>query len=112
MDAWNKIPAFVKNWAYVFIVLAGIITFVHNYAHADSDAVLEQHLKDFNGLLAQIARREQQSNIQEATANINFIDEKLAVEGVTERQEKVFLRNREYYVDLRECYRDEKEVCE
>ncbi len=112
MDTWNKIPAFVKNWSYVFLVVAAITTFAHNYVHAAGDAILEQHLKDFNGLLVSIERRERQSNIQEATSNINFIDEKLAAEDITERLEKVFLRNREYYVDLRECYREEREVCE
>jgi len=109
---FSDIPVHIRNWAAAILIFAVVSGVIHNYAHAGGDAVLEQHLRDFNTLVAKINTTEQRRLIQDTTANINFIDEKLAEDGITEKQEAVFLRNREYYVDLRECYRAEKPVCE
>ncbi len=109
---FSEIPMHIKAWATVIMGMMVITAFIHNYAHAAGDAVLEQHLKDFNGLVKRIDTNDQRRAIQNATSNINFIDEKLAADNVSEKLEKVLLRNREHYVDLRECYREERPVCE
>ncbi len=109
---FSDIPTHLRDIIYALAVVAVVAGFIHNYAHAGGDAALIRHLEDFNGLVAKINTTEHRRLIQDATNNINFIDEKLAEDGITAKQERVFLRNREYYVDLRECYREERPVCE
>ena len=109
----SEIPTKVIAWWSVAGIFAVIVVFFHDYVHADSDAILEQHLQDFNGLVRKIEISQQQRLIQNATSNINFIDEKLAEDNLSNKREAVLLRNRGYYVGLRECYRDpDSVVCE
>ncbi len=112
MMKFSEIPIHIKAWATVLMGMAVITAFIHNYAHAAGEAILEQHLRDFNGLLVKLENQEKSKGIREATANINFIDQKLDEEGVSAKLEKTLLRQRTEYVALRECIREERPVCE
>lgn len=109
---WSDIPTIFKGLATVFGGLAAIAIFFHQYAHAGGKVALIQHIEDFNGLLVKLENQEKSKGIREATANINFIDQKLDAGDAPRKLEATLLRQRGEYVELRQCIRDERPVCE